>query len=287
MSLVPYFSPSHYNYTAMVPTGVESVIINFKGLAGVETVDFKNGQCGNSSRWENDPEKGWSVNIKILTEDNTTVSSCVLEVTFKLPTVHLILSLPKPMFTSLPFNITCFNVFALTHAQVLWKKENLLQLLSQDNGRRVSLDLSLQSVQAFEDGDKSIQVQYKIQFLQLSPPSNAVLRAVELRNLTHMVMICGPLENDDDMKGYSFRAWKDNLEADSNYQVLDGYPRQECHDKELNILEAPLSGSSILVIPLLAYPNITSTKVEVSGVLLQGFSDNRNEENSLDLPHSR
>lgn len=177
--------------------------------------------------------------------------------------------------------------FNVLYVKVWWNKTSLQHLLPQDNSRQVGIDPSLLHVQASQDDDENVQHQYQIQFLQLSPPSHAVLRAVELRNLTHMVMICGPLGKDQDQRDHHFRAWKSNLEADSSYKVIHGYPRQECHEKQLNILEEPLTGSSIVVIPLLVHPNITSTKVEVSGVLLQGFTDGRNEAHSVGLARNR
>lgn len=84
ISLVPFFSPNHYNYTAMVPSGVESVLINLENGVGVEAVRLTGSQCSSSSQWVEDPEEGWSASTKILTEGSMSVPPCILEVTFKM-----------------------------------------------------------------------------------------------------------------------------------------------------------------------------------------------------------
>lgn len=112
---------------------------------------------------------------------------------------------------------------------------------------------------------KDAVVSYNVNFLRLDPPSQAELQTVELRNNTHIVMICGPELPAASTKQQKFQ------DERGDFEVIPGYPKHVCSVRHVNLFAELLAGESLVVIPRLAQPEIASTKVEVSGVLLQGF----------------
>ncbi|GMH32813.1 hypothetical protein BSKO_00647 [Bryopsis sp. KO-2023] len=226
VQLVPFFSPDHNNYTALVPYGIESVVVVVRNETLMHSMIIKGEKCTNSSNLVRTGSDKFSAEARISMHNKIGKLPCTL--------------------------------------QVRWNKSWLETLLPREThagGTKVPFpDIT------------SLPEEYQIQFVQLGPPSHAKLSAVELRNLTHVVMICGPLNH-----GTSSSDGLKQLEEESSFEVIPGYPRQECDEEEVNILQEPMMGSPLVIIPRLVYPNDSATKVEVSGVLLQGFDQNEED----------
>lgn len=53
IELVPFFSPSHHNYTAMVPSEVRGVTVSLLDCKGMKAFLFHGAGCGDGTKFSN------------------------------------------------------------------------------------------------------------------------------------------------------------------------------------------------------------------------------------------
>jgi len=114
---------------------------------------------------------------------------------------------------------------------------------------------------------------FQVDFLQLSDPDVAVLESVEIRNATHVITVCGPRDT-----------LAEEAAGQMMFEQIEGYPKRQCHIERINYVPDTLEGTEFIVIPRLKHPNAESTRLEVSGVLLDGNPDSQNRSSTaLDM----